>query len=290
MEPALPPSPAVLRRGMWCAFCALIALGFCLTLNRPAAAWPCKVGVVQVQAVGPSTYGIVLGAAGTGYTGDVLLNLYTNTARYPLAIPAASIMAKNGVPDQIGMIFGHRSVPYYFTIPGQEQLEAVAVSQGTDPAGNPCDLRPYQLSVTHPATVPFIDTRAIGGLGTEIKAKYVATATPLAAGAPETLPAPTCATPYKLPLTTRPVAPQPDWGAAAGNPTELNVNGEVWVLVEIDDADKNLGVGLYRSSGSPLLDAATRYAASSSDYAAAVFRCAPIAGPILFHAQFTGPP
>ncbi len=286
------PSPSrALRRTIQCVLCAVLAAGFGLALSRPAAAWPCRLGIVQVQQVAPTTYGVVLGAAGSsGYTGDVLLNLYTNTSRYPLAIGAASIMAGNSVPDQIGIIFGHRSAPYYFSVPGQDPLQAVAVSQGTDSAGNPCDLRPYLLPVTHPSSVAFIDTHAQGSLGNDIKTKYVATATPLAAGAPEPQAAPTCTKPYALSLATRPVAPQPDWGSQRGDTSELNTNGEVWAIVELDEASKNLGVGLYRSSGSPLLDSATRYAASSSDYAAAIFRCAPIAGPILFHAQFTGPP
>ncbi len=270
---------------------AALAVAFAFALARPAAAWPCKLGVVQVKQVAPGVYGVVLGSAGNGYTGNVLLNLYTNTARYPLAIPATSIMAGNGTPDQIGMIFGHRSIPYYFTVPGTDPLMAVAVSQGTDPAGNPCDMRPYLLPDAKPIPVQFIDTRAIDGLGREITSKYVATATPLAAGAPQNLPAPACAKPYVLSLATRRVEPQPDYGARSGSDiTELNVNGEAWVLVEIDSGGKDLGVGLYHSSGSPLLDAATRYAASSSDYGPAIFRCDPISGPFLYHAQFAGPP
>jgi hypothetical protein len=267
---------------------AAIAVAFAVALARPAAAWPCKLGVIQVKQVAPTVYGVVLGSAGSGYTGDILLNLYTNTARYPLAIPATSIMAGNGTPDQIGMIFGHRSIPYYFTVPGTDPLMAVAVSQGTDPAGNACDLRPYLLPSAKPAAVPFIDTRSIDGLGREITSKYVATATPLAAGAPENMSAPTCAKPYALSLATRRVEPQPDYGARSGSEiTELNVNGEAWALVEIDASGKDLGVGLYHSSGSPLLDAATRYAASSSDYGPAIFRCDPISGPFLYHAQFS---
>jgi hypothetical protein len=287
----LQSSSRVVHRAARFALGAALAIAFALALYRPASAWPCKLGVVQAKQVAPGVYGVVLGSAGTGYTGDVLLNLYTNTARYPLAITATSIMAGNGTPDQIGMIFGHRSIPYYFTVPGTDPLMAVAVSQGTDPAGNPCDLRPYLLPAAKPIPVQFIDTRAIDGLGREITSKYVATATPLAAGAPETLPAPTCAKPYVLSLATRRVEPQPDYGAHSGSDiTELNVNGESWALVEIDASGKDLGVGLYRSSGSPLLDAATRYAASSSDYGAAIFRCDAISGPFLYHAQYAGPP
>jgi len=92
-----------------------------------------------------------------------------------------------------------------------------------------------------------------------------------------------CAHPYVDASIDRAI--QPAYPALA---RQQGLTGTAWVIVELDQSGHVVSTGLWRASGSNLLDASTLVAAGASSYAAPIFRCAPVGATFLYEADFTG--